>query len=43
MFEKDLNQGRRKSQYKFSSKMIIIGYYGIIFSITCFLLYGLLK
>ena len=37
------NQGRKKSQYDFSSKIVIAGYYGIIFSIISFLLYESLK
>jgi len=37
------NQGRRKSQYDFSRKMVKIGYYGIITFITYFLLYEFLK
>lgn len=37
------NQGRRKSQFDFSTKMVKIGYYGVIFSIISFLLYELLK
>ena len=37
------NQGRKKSQYDFSSKIVAIGYYGAIFCIISFLLYELLK
>ena len=37
------NQGKRKSQYYFSTKMVKIGYYGIITCIICFMLYEWLK
>jgi hypothetical protein len=37
------NQGRRKSQYDFSSKIVSIGYYGVIICIIGFMLYEWLK
>lgn len=43
MTEDKLNQGKRKSQYEFSSKIAVVGYYGAIFSILIFLLCELLK
>ena len=33
------SQGRRKSQLEFSDKMVSLGYYGIILSVLCFMLY----
>jgi hypothetical protein len=37
------NQGRRKSQFDFSTKMIDIGYYGMLVFIIGFMLYEWLK
>jgi hypothetical protein len=37
------NQGRRKSQYDFSTKMVNIGYYGMLVFIIGFMLYEWLK
>jgi len=35
----ELFQGRRKNQLEFSYKVVSLGYYGIILSILCFMLY----
>ena len=37
------NQGRRKSQFDFSTKMINIGYYGMLVFIIGFMLYESIK
>jgi hypothetical protein len=37
------NQGKRKSQMDFSTKVVNIGYYGIISCIIFFMLYEWLK
>ncbi len=38
-YYEELSQGRRKNQIDFSNKMVSLGYYGIILSVLCFMLY----